>query len=104
MCWIDDSPKGLSVLAVSANTTLYPSLALVFLLSLPASVSAWSGRVVVGLRLSLRFSRAALLGCFPRGFFLVVAFWRFFLVFLVGGVPGRFDGLNMFSPSWTKLL
>ena len=50
------------------------------------------------------FSAPLFLGVSPRLFPRFRVFPVFFPFFLVGGVPGRFDGLNKFSPSWTKLL
>ena len=65
-------------------------------LSLPLSVFGFGLvlRVVVGPCFLGGFSCCSF-GVFPRGFFLVFAFFRFFsLVFSVGSESGRFDGLR----------
>ena len=64
-------------------------------LSLPLSVFGFGLvlRVVVGPCFLGGFSCRSF-GVFPRGFFLVFAFFLFFPVFSVGSESGRFDGLR----------
>ena len=79
-----------------------PSLAQVFLWPPQCLVSAcFFALLSFGLFLGCRLRRS--FGVFPRGFFLVVAFWRLFSVFCVGShLPWTFIEIRLGPPTKTE--